>query len=110
VTLSGGQKQRLTLARALVAEPPILILDDALSSVDAQTERDALARLGSIMRGRTCVVITHRISTVKRADQIVVLDGGRIVETGDHDALMAREGVYADLFRRRSLEEELDAI
>ena len=110
VTLSGGQKQRLTLARALLAEPRVLILDDALSSVDAQTEREALERLAAIMRGRTCIVITHRVSTVKQADLIVVLDEGAIVEAGDHSSLMARDGVYADLFRRRSLEEELDEI
>lgn len=110
VTLSGGQKQRLTLARALLAEPRVLILDDALSSVDAQTEREALGRLAAIMRGRTCIVITHRVSTVKQADLIVVLDEGVIAEAGDHSSLMARNGVYADLFRRRSLEEELDEI
>jgi ATP-binding cassette subfamily B protein len=110
LTLSGGQKQRVTVARALLAEPRILILDDALSNVDTSTEREVLSHLATFMRGRTSVVIAHRISTVKNADLIVVMDDGAIVEVGDHDSLMARGRLYADLFRRQSLEEELETI
>jgi ATP-binding cassette subfamily B protein len=110
VALSGGQKQRVTLARALLGDPRVLILDDALSSVDTQTEREVLASLRPFLQGRTSIVIAHRASTVRDADLIVVLDGGGIAETGDHEALMARDGVYADLFRRQRLEEELEAI
>jgi ATP-binding cassette subfamily B protein len=110
VTLSGGQRQRLTLARALLADPRILILDDALSSVDMHTEREVLGHLASVMQARTCIVIAHRLSTIKHADRIVVLEDGEIVEVGDHDGLLARDGVYAELFRRQSLEEELEEI
>jgi ATP-binding cassette, subfamily B, multidrug efflux pump len=107
VTLSGGQKQRMTLARALLADPPILVLDDALSSVDAQTEREILRGLRDATREKTVVVISHRISAVRDADMIVVLDEGRIVETGTHTQLVERGGVYADLFQQQALEEEL---
>jgi ATP-binding cassette, subfamily B, multidrug efflux pump len=107
VTLSGGQKQRLTLARALAADPPILVLDDALSSVDTQTERAILRGLRESTRGKTVIVISHRISAVRDADVIVVLDEGRIVETGTHAELVDRGGVYADIFRQQALEEEL---
>jgi ATP-binding cassette subfamily B protein len=110
VTLSGGQKQRVTLARALLAAPRILILDDALSSVDSQTERAVLGNLATFMRGRTSILIAHRVSTVRNADLIVVLEDGAVAETGDHDALVARNGIYAELFRRQCLEEELEAI
>ena len=110
VALSGGQKQRVTLARALLVEPRVLILDDALSSVDTQTEREVLSSLTTFLRERTSIVIAHRIATVKNADLIVVLDEGRIVESGDHDSLLARDGTYADLFRRQRLEEEIEAI
>jgi ATP-binding cassette subfamily B protein len=110
VTLSGGQKQRVTLARALATAPRVLILDDALSSVDAATEREILDRLRSFFRERTTILVAHRITTVKEADLIVVLDEGRVVEAGDHDGLLAQGGVYADLFRQQALEVELEAI
>ncbi len=110
ITLSGGQKQRVTLARALLVDPAILILDDALSSVDTETERRILGRLRGVMRARTSIIIAHRISTVMEADLILVLDDGRVVEVGDHAALLARDGSYADLFRRQRLAEELEAL
>jgi ATP-binding cassette, subfamily B, multidrug efflux pump len=110
VTLSGGQKQRVTLARALAAAPRVLVLDDALSSVDAATEREILDRLRSFFRERTTILVAHRITTVQEADLIVVLDDGQIVEAGDHEGLLAQGGVYADLFRQQALEVELEAI
>ena len=110
ITLSGGQKQRTTLARALLVDPKILILDDALSSVDTETERRILHELRGVMHERTSILIAHRISTVMDADVIMVLDGGRVVEVGDHQALLARDGFYADLFRRQRLVEELEAL
>jgi ATP-binding cassette subfamily B protein len=110
VTLSGGQKQRTTLARAILADPRVLVLDDALSSVDARTERQILGSLERVLAGRTSIVITHRISTIQDADRIAVVDDGRIVELGDHSDLLARDGVYAELFRQQRLEEELAAL
>jgi len=110
ITLSGGQKQRVTLARALLVDPTILILDDALSSVDTETERRILSRLRGLMRERTSIVIAHRISTVRDADLIAVVDEGRIVELGDHASLLAHGGFYADLFQRQRLSEELEAL
>jgi ATP-binding cassette subfamily B protein len=108
ITLSGGQKQRTSLARALLRRPSILILDDALSAVDTVTEEEILTGLRSIMKGRTSILISHRISTVKDADQIVVLHDGRITERGSHDELVALGGIYADLHRKQQLEEELE--
>jgi len=110
ITLSGGQKQRLTLARAIASDPRILVLDDALSSVDTRTEHAILRGLRDVMAGRTSIVIAHRISTVMDADCIAVLDEGRIVEIGDHATLLARDGVYADLYRQQRLEEEIEAL
>ncbi len=107
ITLSGGQKQRTAIARAVIRNPRILILDDALSSVDTYTEEQILGELQRVMQGRTTLFISHRISTVRHADQIAVLVGGRIVELGAHDELIARNGYYADLFQKQLLEEEL---
>lgn len=108
VTLSGGQKQRTAIARAVIREPKILILDDALSSVDTNTEEEILRRLRGIMSSRTTLVVAHRVSTVQDADHIVVLDEGEIVEQGSHDELVALGGIYADMYQRQHLVEELD--
>jgi len=109
ITLSGGQKQRTAISRALVRDPKILILDDALSSVDTYTEEQILQQLKNVMRGRTSILISHRVSTVKEADEIVVLDQGEIVERGTHEQLLRRNGYYAELHRKQLLEEELQA-
>jgi ATP-binding cassette subfamily B protein len=110
ITLSGGQKQRAGIARAIIREPKILILDDALSAVDTYTEDEILIRLRDFMNGRTSIIISHRISTVKNADVIFVLDKGEIVERGTHDELIAVGGIYADLYERQLLEEELEKL
>lgn len=107
ITLSGGQKQRTAIARALIRNPRILILDDALSSVDTQTEDKILNHLREVMQGRTTIFISHRVSTVRNADRIAVLHSGRIVELGTHEELIARNGYYSDLYNKQLLEEEL---
>jgi ATP-binding cassette subfamily B protein len=109
ITLSGGQKQRTAIARAVLREPRILILDDALSSVDTYTEEKILGRLRGVVRERTSLIVSHRISTVKDADLICVLDEGQIIERGTHDQLLAFGGEYAALYERQLLEEELAA-
>ncbi|MGE3578615.1 MAG: ABC transporter ATP-binding protein [Vicinamibacterales bacterium] len=109
ITLSGGQKQRTAIARALMVDPRILILDDALSAVDTYTEEEILRRLRGAMTGRTAILVSHRVSTVRDADQILVLHQGRIAERGRHDELVALNGLYAELHRRQLLEEELAA-
>jgi ATP-binding cassette subfamily B protein len=107
ITLSGGQKQRTAIARALIRNPRILILDDALSSVDTHTEDKILNHLRDVMQGRTTIFISHRVSTVRNADRIAVLHGGRIVELGNHEELLALNGYYSDLYNKQLLEEEL---
>jgi ATP-binding cassette, subfamily B, multidrug efflux pump len=109
ITLSGGQKQRAAIARAVITDPRILILDDALSAVDTYTEEEILSRLKGVMRSRTSLLISHRISTVRDADQIIVLEGGRLVEQGRHADLISRGGYYAELYKKQLLEEELAA-
>ena len=110
LTLSGGQKQRVAIARAILRDPPILILDDALSSVDTLTEERILTGLAGVMRGRTTILISHRVSTVQSADRIFVIEHGEIAEQGSHAELVASGGYYADLYQRQLLEEELEAI
>jgi ATP-binding cassette subfamily B protein len=109
ITLSGGQKQRTALARAVMVDPTILVLDDSLSAVDTYTEEEILLRLRGVMRERTSIIVSHRISTVRGADQIFVLAQGRVAERGTHDQLVARDGLYAAMYKKQLLEEELQA-
>jgi ATP-binding cassette subfamily B protein len=110
MTLSGGQKQRATLARALLMDPPLLILDDCLSSVDAQTEAEILAGIRSLLKEKTCLIISHRISSVKEADEILVFEEGKIIERGNHQELVKQGGVYAEICEQQRLSEELEQI
>jgi ATP-binding cassette subfamily B protein len=110
ITLSGGQKQRTAIARAIIRNPRVLILDDALSSVDTQTEDKILNHLHNIMHGRTTIFISHRVSTVRNADRIAVLHDGRIVELGTHEELLGFNGYYTDLYNKQLLEEELETV
>lgn len=110
ITLSGGQKQRTAIARAIIRNPAILLLDDALSAVDTQTEERVLGALRELRRDRTVLIVSHRVSSVKDADHIIVLDEGRVAERGSHEQLVASGGIYADLYRRQTLEEELEEI
>ncbi len=108
ITLSGGQKQRVSIARAIVREPKILMLDDALSAVDTKTENNILNSLKRIMQGRTTIIISHRVSSAKLANRIIVLNDGYIVEEGTHDALLAKEGFYKDLFEKQGQLDEAE--
>jgi ATP-binding cassette subfamily B protein len=108
INLSGGQKQRATIARALAQDPPLFVLDDALSAVDTNTEARILAGLRSVLAGRTSIIVSHRLVAVREADSILVLDQGRIVEQGTHAELIAAGGRYWELLRRQQMEEELE--
>jgi ATP-binding cassette subfamily B multidrug efflux pump len=106
VTLSGGQKQRVSIARAIVKQPQVLIFDDCLSAVDTRTEEEILSNLGRVMQGKTSIIISHRISTIKNADKIIVLDNGEIIEQGTHHNLIEKRGAYFELYEKQLLEEE----
>jgi ABC-type multidrug transport system fused ATPase/permease subunit len=108
VMLSGGQKQRIAIARAILLNPHIMILDDALSSVDTQTEEWIWNGLREISDGKTRIVVSHRLASIKEADKIIVLDDGEITEMGDHQSLLSMGGIYAEIYRRQQIEEELE--
>ena len=107
ITLSGGQKQRLSIARALIIEPQILFFDDCLSAIDTRTEEEILNNLGRLMNNKTSILIAHRVSTIKNADKILVMDGGEIIEQGTHHELMALKSTYFELFEKQLLEEQI---
>jgi len=109
VTLSGGQKQRVSIARAIVKQPQILVFDDCLSAVDTRTEEEILNNLGRVMKDKTSIIIAHRISTIKNADKILVMDNGQIIEQGNHEFLMNQKGTYFELYEKQLLEEEENA-
>ena len=106
ITLSGGQKQRISIARAIIKQPRIMIFDDCLSAVDTETEEEILGNLRKVMSGKTCLIISHRISTVKNADNILVIDKGEVVESGSHQQLIEKQGAYFELHKMQLLEEE----
>jgi ATP-binding cassette subfamily B multidrug efflux pump len=108
VRLSGGQKQRTALARAIIKNPPLLILDDAFASVDTETEEEILTELRRFMAKRTTILISHRISTVRGADQIVYMRGGEIIERGTHEELLLKQGAYYRLYRRQQIAREVE--
>jgi ATP-binding cassette subfamily B multidrug efflux pump len=108
ITLSGGQRQRIAIARAILMDPPIFILDDALSSVDIETEEGILEGLEKFLKGKTSILVTHRIAPLRRADRIIVFEEGRVAEMGDHKTLLSRGGIYTELYWQRRLEEELE--
>lgn len=110
ITLSGGQKQRLAIARAIIKEPQILIFDDCLSAVDTRTEEQILNNLGSIMKDRTSILIAHRVSTIKNADKILVINEGKIMEQGSHKTLMSEKGIYFELYQKQLLEEQTSSL
>jgi ATP-binding cassette subfamily B protein len=101
VTLSGGQQQRISIARAILKQPQILIFDDCLSAVDTETEDEILGNLRRIMQGKTTVIISHRVSSVRHADKIIVLDNGKIVEQGSHSELLEKKGAYSELYEKQ---------
>jgi ATP-binding cassette subfamily B protein len=108
ITLSGGQKQRVSIARAIAREPRILILDDALSAVDTKTENTILNSMKKKMKGRTSVIISHRVSSAKLASRIMVLDDGVVIEEGTHEELLAKQGAYRELYEKQTQTEEVD--